>query len=225
MSKQPNILIIMADQLAAPALPTYGNPVTKSPNIDSLSEDGVVFTSAYCNNPLCAPSRFSLMTGQLTSRNGAYDNAAEMPADIPTFAHYLRNMGYRTCLSGKMHFVGADQLHGFEKRVTTDIYPADHGWTPDWKNPEHRFDWWYHNMSSVIEAGPCERTNQIDFDDETAFRAVRKIYDMARDKDERPFCLTVSFSNPHDPYACPQEHWDRYNHEEINLPSVNYIPY
>ena len=73
-----------------------------------------------------------MMSGQLSSRVGAYDNAAEFPAQTPTFAHYLVDLGYTTCLSGKMHFVGPDQLHGFQERVTTDIYPSDFGWTPDW---------------------------------------------------------------------------------------------
>ena len=72
---------------------------------------------------------------------------------MPTLAHGLRALGYRTCLAGKMHFVGPDQLHGFEERVTTDIYPADFAWTPNWDQPEERIDWWYHNMSSVKEAG------------------------------------------------------------------------
>ena len=222
--ERPNILMIQADQLAAGALPCYGREIVRSPSIDALAEDGVVFESAYCNSPLCAPSRFSMLAGQHPSRIGAYDNGAEFPGDIPTFAHYLRAGGYRTCLSGKMHFVGGDQLHGFEERLTTDVYPADHGWTPDWRRPEHRFDWWYHNMSSVTEAGPCERTNQIDFDDEVGFRAVRKLYDMARDDDERPFLLVVSFTDPHDPYACPKEHWDRYDHGAIDMPRVGYIP-
>ena len=70
----------------------------------------------------------------------------------PTFAHHLRRLGYRTVLSGKMHFCGPDQLHGFEQRLTTDIYPADFGWTPDWDQPEERPSW-YHNMSSVTQAG------------------------------------------------------------------------
>lgn len=222
---RPNILIVQADQLAASALPCYGNAVTKTPNLDSLSEDGVIFDSAYCNNPLCAPSRFSMMSGQHSSRIGAFDNGAEFPGDIPTFAHYLRTAGYRTTLCGKMHFVGGDQLHGFEERLTTDVYPADHGWAPDWERPEHRFDWWYHNMDSVYEAGPCERTNQIDFDDEVGFRAEKHIYDMARDKDDRPFCMTVSFTDPHDPYACPKEFWDLYKDSDIDLPQVGHIPY
>src|SRR3712207_2760254 len=116
-----------------------------------------------------------------------YDNAAEFPADVPTFAHALRAGGYRTVLSGKMHFCGADQLHGFEERLTTDIYPADFGWTPDWDRPEHRPSW-YHNMGSVIEAGPCVRTNQLDYDDEVVFAAERRLFDIARhgNCDDRP---------------------------------------
>jgi len=220
----PNILLIQADQLAARALSPYGNTTVAAPHIDALAEDGVVFENAYCNNPLCAPSRFSMLSGQHTSRIGAYDNGAEFPADVPTVAHYLRTGGYQTCLAGKMHFVGADQLHGYEERLTTDVYPSDHGWTPDWRRPEERVDWWYHNMDSVREAEPCERTNQIDFDDEVAFQAVRKIYDIGRGEDPRPFFLTVSFTNPHDPYACPREHWERYDHEAIDMPSTGYIP-
>jgi len=70
------------------------------------------------------------MTGRLPTRIGAYDNGCEFAASTPTFAHYLRMMGYSTCLSGKMRFVGPDQFHGFEERLNTDIYPADHAWTP-----------------------------------------------------------------------------------------------
>ena len=120
--------------------------------MEALARDGIVFDSAYCASPLCAPSRASFMAGLLPSRTRVYDNAAEFGADIPTFAHGLRARGYRTILSGKMHFCGPDQLHGFEQRLTTDIYPADFNWTPDWDRPEHRPSW-YHNMSSVPRRG------------------------------------------------------------------------
>jgi len=222
-AKQPNILFIMADQLAAPALPGYGHPQVKTPHLDSLAEDGVLFESAYCNSPLCAPSRASMMTGQLPSRIGAFDNAAAFPAHTPTFAHYLRHMGYQTTLAGKMHFVGPDQLHGFEERLTTDIYPADFGWTPNWEQPEHRFSW-YHNMLSIVQAGVCTSSNQLDFDEEVAFQATRKIYNLARSPDPRPFCLVASFTHPHDPFAITQQYWNRYNHDEIDLPAVPPIP-
>ena len=132
-------------------MPTAGR--RKTPNIDTLADRGVVFESFYCNSPLCAPSRYSFLAGQLPSKIGAYDNAAEFAAQTPTLAHYLRRAGYQTALSGKMHFCGPDQLHGFEERLTTDIYPADFGWTPDWTRFEER-PAWYHTMDSVTQAGP-----------------------------------------------------------------------
>ena len=217
---QPNILLIVSDQLAAQYLPAYGHKIVKTPAIDRLAREGVVFGQAYSNSPLCAPARACLMTGCLPSRTGVYDNAAEFRSSLPTFAHYLRLAGYRTCLSGKMHFVGPDQLHGFEERLTTDIYPADFGWTPDWSKPNERIDWWYHNMSSVKQAGVAEITNQLEYDDEVAFHAKRRLYDFARVPQTQPFCLTVSFTHPHDPYVARQRFWDLYRHEDIDMPIV-----
>lgn len=225
MKKQPNILFIMADQMSALALGAYGNPIAKTPNIQSLAENGVVFQNAYCNSPLCAPSRASMLTGKLPSQIGAYDNAADFPSSTPTFIHYLRHMGYRTCLSGKMHFTGPDQLHGFEERLTTDIYPADFGWACDWERPVgNRFSW-YHNMQSVTEAGVCIRSNQLDFDEEAAYQAERWLYNQARSDDPRPFCLTVSFTHPHDPYNIPQAYWDLYDPKDIDSLYVDPIPF
>jgi choline-sulfatase len=209
---------VMADQMAPAFLPIYGHALTRAPNMQALARNGVVFDSAYCNSPLCSPSRASFMSGLLPSRTRVYDNAAEFGADIPTFAHCLRLRGYRTILSGKMHFCGPDQLHGFEQRLTTDIYPADFGWTPDWDHPEHRPSW-YHNMSSVRQAGVCVRTNQLDFDDEASFMAERAIFDIARSKDRRPFLLVASFSHPHDPFAAPQRYWDLYRDSDIDMPA------
>ena len=91
--RQPNILMIMADQLSALALATYGHRVVRTPHLDALAARGVVFENAYCNFPLCAPSRASLMSGRLASRIGVYDNAAEFPAAVPTMAHGLRALG------------------------------------------------------------------------------------------------------------------------------------
>ena len=217
-AKAPNILIVMADQMAPAFLPIYGHPLVRAPNMQALARDGVVFDSAYCASPLCAPSRASFMSGLLPSRTCVYDNAAEFGADIPTFAHALRLRNYRTILSGKMHFCGPDQLHGLEQRLTTDIYPADFNWTPDWDRPDHRPSW-YHNMSSVRDAGLCVRSNQLDFDDEAAFMAERAIFDHARSRDQRPFLMVASFSHPHDPFAVPQRYWDLYRDEAVDLPA------
>ncbi len=217
---KPNILFVMADQLAASALPFHGHPLVQTPNLSRLAAEGVVFENCYSTSPLCAPARATVMNGLLPSRTGVYDNAAEFPSSIPTWAHYLRLAGYKTALSGKMHFVGPDQLHGLEERLTTDIYPADFGWTPDWRLRQERIDWWYHNMTSVLQPGIAEITNQLEFDDEVAFLAIRKIYDYVRFEPEKPFCLMASFTHPHDPYAARAKFWNLYRDEDIDLPKV-----
>ncbi len=218
--RNPNILFVMADQLAASALPFHSHPLTRTPNLSRLAAEGVVFENAYSNSPLCSPARATVMNGLLSGRTGVYDNAAEFPSAIPTWAHYLRQQGYKTCLSGKMHFVGPDQLHGLEERLTTDIYPADFGWTPDWRLRQERIDWWYHNMTSVLQPGIAEITNQLEFDDDVAFQAVRKIYDHARFDAEKPLALMASFTHPHDPYAARKKYWDLYDDAKIDLPKV-----
>ena len=218
LPQQPNILFIMADQMAAPLMPMYcADSVMQLPHLSELAREGVVFESAYCPSPLCAPSRFSLVSGQLPSKIGAFDNAADFAADTPTYAHYLRNLGYRTALSGKMHFCGPDQLHGYEERFTSDIYPADYGWAVNWDALEVRPSW-YHNMSSVLQAGPSVRTNQLDFDEEVVFKARQYLYNHVRQTPDQPFCLTVSMTHPHDPYTIPARFWDLYRDEDIPMP-------
>lgn len=208
--KQPNILILMVDQLNGTFFPDGPAEFLKTPHLKALADRSARFANCYTGSPLCAPGRAAFMSGSLPSRTGVYDNAAEFRSDIPTYAHHLRRAGYSTCLSGKMHFVGPDQLHGFEERLTTDIYPADFGWTPDYTKPNERVDWWYHNLGSVTGAGVAEISNQLEYDDEVAYNAGAKLYDLSRRKDERPWCLTVSFTHPHDPYVARKRYWDLY---------------
>jgi len=222
---RPNILIIMVDQLNGTFFPNGPADWLHTPTLKALAERSTRFTNAYTASPLCAPGRASFMSGRLPSRTRVYDNAAEFTSDIPTFAHHLRRAGYRTCLSGKMHFVGPDQLHGVEERLTTDIYPADFGWTPDYRKPGERIDWWYHNMGSVTGAGVAEITNQMEYDDEVASHGEQKLYDLARGGDARPWCLTVSFTHPHDPYVARREFWNLYedcNHLQPDVAALSY---
>ncbi|MEL7131432.1 MAG: choline-sulfatase [Pseudomonadota bacterium] len=221
----PNILIFMVDQLNGTLFPDGPADWLHAPNLKALAARSTRFANAYTASPLCAPGRAAFMSGQLPSVTGVYDNAAEFPSSIPTYAHHLRRAGYQTCLSGKMHFVGPDQLHGFEERLTTDVYPPDFGWTPDYRKPGERIDWWYHNMGSVTGAGVAEITNQLEYDDEVAYHATRKIYDLGRGHDARPWCLTVSFTHPHDPYVARRKYWDLYEDCAHLMPEVGPIPY
>lgn len=225
MTARPNFLILMVDQLNGTLFPDGPAEFLYAPNLKALAQRSVRFANTYTASPLCAPARASFMSGQLPSRTRVYDNAAEFTSDIPTFAHHLRAAGYHTALSGKMHFVGPDQLHGFEERLTTDIYPADFGWTPDYTKPGERIDWWYHNLGSVTGAGVAEITNQMEYDDEVAHHATRKLYDLSRGHDDRPWCLTVSFTHPHDPYVARRRFWDLYENCPALSPSVPPISY
>ncbi|MFT5502497.1 MAG: choline-sulfatase [Gammaproteobacteria bacterium] len=219
MSSPPNIIVFQADQLTALALQLYGG-FCETPFLNSLAEKSTLFENAYCNYPLCAPSRLSMMTGRLSSDIGAYDNAAELPSAIPTFAHYLRNQGYHTCLSGKMHFIGADQFHGFEERLTTEIYPADFAWLPDWANQQQSFA----PIRNTIErAGVSAWNMQLAYDEDVAFQAVRKIYEYARHP-QNPFCMVVSFTHPHPPFLATPEYWERYEDSDIPSPNIGRLP-
>jgi choline-sulfatase len=221
MTKRPNILILMVDQLTGTLFPDGPAEFLHTPNLRRLAAASTRFANSYTASPLCAPARASFMSGQLPRRTRVYDNAAEFASDIPTYAHHLRRAGYQTALSGKMHFVGPDQMHGFEERLTTDIYPADFGWTPDYRKPGERIDWWYHNLSSVTGAGVAEITNQLEYDDDVAFQATQKLYDLSRGTDERPWCLTVSFTHPHDPFVARRKYWDLYEgHPELEPPTA-----
>jgi len=217
--KAPNILVIQADQMTAQALSLYGHPLVKTPNIDRLAAGGTVFEHAYSNFPLCVPSRTSMMAGRHANAIGMWDNAIEMPASIPTLAHYLREQDYHTVLCGKMHFIGPDQVHGFNERITTDIYPSNFAWTPDWIVGE-RYRPTGINMRAVVDAGICTRGLQIDYDEEVEHAGIQKLYDLARFNNDKPFLMWMSFTHPHSPYITTQHYWNLYSHDEVAMPTV-----
>ena len=228
MTTRPNIVVIQADQMAAQALGAYGDTAARTPHMDALAAEAAVFDRAYCNTPLCAPSRASMMTGRMPSDIDCFDNGSDFAASIPTFAHHLRADGYHTALVGRMHFIGPDQHHGFEQRLTTDVYPADMDMVPDWRRDLGDRLQWYHDADAVHTAGVSQATVQLDFDDEVGFRALRHLNDRVRADQaagERvPFLMVASFIHPHDPYEPPQEHWDRFADVDIPAPRHPEVP-
>jgi choline-sulfatase len=219
MKYRPNILMIMADQMASAPLPFYPQSgPAKVPALSSLADNGVVFENAYCNSPLCAPSRACLAAGRLSSRNGVYDNGAEFSSTIPTFMHLLKIAGYQTTMSGKAHFIGPDQLHGFERRLTTDIYPADFRWMGDWDDEVQ------HGVGTSVEklkiSGICRTNNQLLYDEEAQFRALEYMRYQAIEAPEDPFFLCVSYTNPHESFQITQEYWDLYTDQEAGMPEI-----
>lgn len=220
----PNILLIMADQLSARCTGgAYGHPLVQTPHLDELAAQGTVFDAAYCNSPICGPSRASLCTGRHIDAIDAWDNGTDFAASHPTFMHHLRRAGYETLLSGKMHFVGPDQLHGFERRLTPEIYPSSFTWTPDWRQGA------YANPGTAVdqlrETGVCDWSMQLDYDEEVSFRALEALRDLARRQEKaRPFFLCASYTHPHDPFTITQPWWDLYDHADIDMPRVPPMP-
>ena len=221
---KPNILLLMVDQMTASAMSIYGNSVCRMPNMDRLAARSLVFDNAYTNSPLCAPARFALLSGRESSRINAFDNASEFQASQPTIAHHLRQQGYWTSLCGKMHFIGPDQLHGYNERITTDVYPASFAWVPHWDKGAGYITSGV-TCGSVIEAAACIRSMQMDYDDEVEYRGIQRLYDLARNPALAPFFMTISFTHPHHPFTISEEYWDRYRHDDIDMPRVGEIPF
>ncbi len=216
--RRSNILVLYTDQQRWDALHAAGNPEILTPNLDRLAARGIRFDAAYTPYPLCAPARAALMTGKYASDLGCYDNAAEFPADEPTIAHYLTNAGYETVLSGKMHFVGPDQLHGFRRRVTTDVFPAGFDWVPV-LDEEGKFVGGGHARLYVPpNLGVRGWTKFLLYDEETQFRALEYVRERGRAEPDEPFFLVASYHHPHDPFFVTQELWDLYEGEEIAVP-------
>lgn len=227
---QPNILFIMADQLTQTLTGAYGHPTVQTPHLSALAERGVRFDNAYTPNPLCGPARAALATGKYASSIGVYDNASLFPADEVTMSHYLTLAGYDCVVSGKLHYVGPDQLHGFSRRLTTDIYPEDFRWLQN-RDPSRAHDPAFkgnHAAQYVADAIRIEWHSNLAFDEEATFHAMQYLRARGQDKrrqhaageDYQPFFLMASFHHPHDPFKPPQEYWDIYEGLEIDLPEL-----
>jgi choline-sulfatase len=156
-------------------------------------------------------------------RTRTYDNAGVLASDVPTWAHHLRAAGYEVVAAGKMHFVGADQLHGLERRLTPDIYPADFSWTPDEYDYDSPDEATFGKALQARQAGPCDESDQLAYDQNVHARSLEFLR-ARRPGGERPFCLLVSYSHPHPPYLAPRRFWDMYEGQQIPLPLLADIP-
>ena len=224
-TNQPNILMIIADQLTPLLTGAYGHPVVKTPHLDRLVGEGVRFDAAYTPCPLCAPARASLMTGKYVSTIGTYDNAAAFDSEEPTLAHYLAVAGYDTVLSGKMHYIGPDQMHGLHRRLTTDIYPEEYDWLSlrNSDNPPS-YDFAKSYTRKGVQVG--QWSPHLEYDEETHFRANAYLraqgiaQQAARKKGQprQPFFLMTSYHHPHDPFWPPKAWWDLYENEPVDIP-------
>jgi choline-sulfatase len=213
--RQPNFLIVMSDQHDPMRSSAYGHPFARTPTMDRLAREGVTFGSAYCNTPLCAPGRISFMTGRYVHHIETWDNSTPHPSDLVTWAHHLRARGYDAALSGKMHFLGPDQLHGFRAQLAVDLHAEQRHEIYCWNAqdgpiaPPHP---WRH----VAEAG-VGTSRVLDVDDQVERAALAYLRDPARR--DQPFALCVGFIAPHDPWLVPEPYFSSY-YPDVDMPNL-----
>lgn len=123
------LLIFMSDEHSG-LVTGYGgdNAIIRTPNLNRIAKDSAVFSQAYTSSPVCVPARASFMTGMMASSLGVYNNGNAYSSGEATFIHSLGLAGYETVLCGRMHFMGLDQRHGFERRIAEDITPTHWGY-------------------------------------------------------------------------------------------------
>ena len=217
MSDRPNLLIIMSDQHSPDTIAGKGHPAVKTPSLDSLMSSGITFDNAYCAYPMCTPSRASFMTGLLTPEHGVWELGDPLRSSIPTWAHALRQAGYAASISGRMHFVGPDKMHGFSRTVHPDIaellVPYTYG---DWDKPQGDD----HVMLGAIEsAGPTEEpTKAENFDRAVVDAAIDEMSYLASHQRGQPWALMVGLFLPHFPYAVSRPYYDMYDGVPIPMP-------
>lgn len=212
---RPNFLIVMSDEHDPRVSSPYGHPFVHTPSMQRLADCGIVFENSYCNSPLCVPSRASFVTGRYVYHVGVWDNGAALASDEPTWAHRLNAVGYDTALSGKMHFRGPDQLHGFKERLVEEI----HGWegypAPDWESGVKRGG--PRMRHRIEEAGPGDSTYQ-QYDEEVVRRSIDYLREPARQN--RPWALCASLITPHFPLVVRQPYFDRYYPRHADPPRL-----
>lgn len=210
-SRQPNILFVMPDQMRGQALGCMGNPDVKTPNLNRLASDGILFQNTFANSPVCCPARGILQTGLYCHRNGMVANDLRLREEHTTIAEMLRSHGYRTGFIGKWHLDGGKRLPGYippgPRRQGYEFWAAN-------ECHHNYFDSQYFRDTS--DPIPIKR-----FETEIWTDLGLEFLEQSH-KDGKPFYLTIQMGPPHDPYKAPPEYGAMYNIETIHLPP-NYI--
>ena len=208
----PHIILFLSDQHRADVLGAGGDPVVRTPVLDRLAGEGGNFRQAYCNAPVCGPSRMSLLTSRMPGRTGVLTNRAALPSDIPTMAHAFAAAGYDTVLCGRMHFIGPDQSHGFTERLVGDIGPVDPAFR---EAPQGPFDYTtgQHRSTLAVSGSGCAPAEIYD-----ATVVAAAIARMEQQDPDRPLFLVIGTYAPHNPYVCRE---DLYAFYRDALPGVS----
>jgi len=224
VNEQPNIVVLLCDDLGYGDLSSFGHPVIETKNLDKLAETGIKLTNFYSTAPVCSPSRVGLLTGRSPNRAGVYDfipglkkgednrDLVHLQAHEETIPAMLKSAGYATCLVGKWHC---------SSRFNSDKQPQ-----PD----DFGFDYWMatHNNAAPTHKNPTnfvrnrEKVGEIEgFSSQIIVSEAINWLDNK--KDNKPFFLEVTFHEPHEPIASPEDLVQKYLPKAENREQAEYF--
>ena len=236
---RPNILFIAVDDLR-PELGCYGATQIKTPNIDRLAKRGVVFTRAYCQQPLCGPTRASILTGLRPNSTGVFDNRKdfrEKNPDVVTLPQYFKNNGYKTMTIGKVFHSGfKDKISWAEElkpKTLGEPYPIKA--LGGYQLPENRQA--YQALSDALSgegkngedarallSGPATECADVPDNAYTDGITAETAIGAIRMSDNNPFFLAVGFAKPHLSFIAPKKYWDLYDPSKLELTKSSLAP-
>ena len=211
-----NIVFLFSDEHAGTVMGNSGHPVVRTPHLDQLSEQSYTFDNAYCNSPICTPSRLSLLTGRYPHQIEAWDLGAILERQHQTWGDHLTEAGYETVLCGRTHFNGTDRLLGFSDRLLDDL--------PRWRHttgrpPRRTPDARRGSNSHVAECGPGDHEHTR-YDRNVTDLAVDFLREKSASSDDQPFLLYCGFMHPHFPLIAPPEFYSQYDPDALELPAT-----
>ena len=224
----PNILLLLVDDLK-PALGCYGDPYAKTPHLDQLAARGLRFDLAYCNQAVCAPSRFTLMLGAHSTATGLYGLGHKLRRSMPeavTMPQFFAQHGYHTESMGKIFHIG----HGNEGDPESFSVPHFHDKVIEYLDPASteggkltREEAYFTNQKldqirSLPRGAAFEATNSRDedyADGRVAAEAIKRL--RAAKTRKGPFFMAVGFVRPHLPFSAPQRYWDLHDPSKFPL--------
>jgi arylsulfatase A-like enzyme len=221
-SKKPNILFICTDQQRASTLKVYGNSKYDVPNLNAFAERSVVFLNTYATQPVCTPSRSSVLTGLYPHTNGCTSNNSPLAASYMTLPELIKDKDYISGYYGKWHL--GDEVfpqQGFDKWISIEDLYIDY--YSKGKNRSRRSDYHHHLLSKgYLPDDTCKNIftrkfiTKIPFEDsKTHFLADMACKFLSEQRD-RPFILYLSFFEPHSPFNGPFDNF--YPQEYLDLP-------
>ena len=211
-----NIVFLFSDEHTGTVMGNSGHPVVRTPHLDRLSEQCYTFDNAYCNYPICTPSRLSMLTGRYPHQIDAWDLGVIPNREHKTWGDYLGKAGYETVLCGRTHFNGPDRFQGFSERLLDDL--------PRWcsrngRPPNRTADARRGSNSHVTECGPGDHEH-TKYDQHVTDLAVDYLREKADATDDKPFLLYCGYMHPHFPLIAPPAFFSLYDPDTLALPDT-----